>query len=140
MLAPERLDEDSLRDLLRRTDKHGVLSVYVDADPRPDPNLRAVAIDLKNRYRELLRRMGEDGDAESSRELIAALERIWPQIERWWIRPGPDAAEYFRRVGQRLDAQLKSALPVANRFGPGRHTVLHPLLVTAMKGGRRGFL
>lgn len=141
VLALERLDEDSLRDLLRRTDKHGVLSVYAHADPRPDPNLRAVAIDLKNRYRELLRRIGEAGDAEPSRELTAALERLWPQIERL---ADPTGTGRSRIVFAALDSgwtlQLKSAMPVANRLVLDDTPFVHPLLELLDEGRPAGFL
>ncbi|MGH3558035.1 MAG: hypothetical protein ACRDTK_11200, partial [Mycobacterium sp.] len=64
MVAIERLDEDGLWELSQRTDTLGLLSVYVHADRRHDANLQAAAIDLRNRFRELQRRIGEDAGSD----------------------------------------------------------------------------
>ena len=81
MVAIERLDDDGLRDLSQRTDDLGVLSVYVNAGPRQDPNLPGVAIDLKTRFGELQRRVAEDAGSAQARDVAAALERLWPQMD-----------------------------------------------------------
>lgn len=78
MVAMERLDSDGVRELSQRTDKLGVLSVSLNADPSGDPNLQAANIDLKNRFRELQRRIAAETD--DSGETGAALERIWPRV------------------------------------------------------------
>jgi hypothetical protein len=81
VVAIERLDQDGVRDLSLRTDKLGVVSVYVTADPRHDTHRQALAIDLRNRFRQLQHRVAEDGDSERSRDVTATLERLWRHIE-----------------------------------------------------------
>src|SRR5690606_21692775 len=115
-VALERLDADSLRDLSRRTDKIGVLSVYVDADPKPDPNLSGVATDLKNRFRELQRRMAEDS-SERGRDVTAALVRVWSQME-WMACPmySRRARVAFLELGDGCTERHENVMPVANRL------------------------
>src|SRR5690606_41595964 len=73
------LDDKTLLKLAGRTDAAGVLSVYVNDDPARDPN--ATAIDLKNRYRELQRRIAEEGPADRRRESNEALDRLAPELD-----------------------------------------------------------
>ncbi len=66
--------------------------VYVGGDRRQDPNLQAAAIDLRNRFRDLQRRDVEDAGSDQSRDVAAALARLWPQREPGKpdsIRPKP---------------------------------------------------
>lgn len=138
MVALERLDEDSLRDLSRRTDELGVLSVYVDADPRVDPNLRNTAIDLKNRYRELQRRIGEADDGRS-RKISMALDRLWPQIEHLASPMGSGRGRMaFVALDSDWTLKLESALPVANRLVLDDAPFLHPLLEMLDEGRPAG--
>lgn len=140
MVALERFDEDSLRDLSRRTDQLGVLSIYVDADPRSDPNLRAVAIDLKNRFRELQRRVGEGAaDPEVRRALSAALERLWPEVERLAAPTGsPRGRMAFVALESGWTLRLESAMPVSNRLVLDDGPFVHPLLELLDEGRAAG--
>ncbi|MGV0718301.1 VLRF1 family aeRF1-type release factor [Mycolicibacterium sp. XJ662] len=139
MVALERLDEDSLRELSRRTDALGVLSVYVDVDPRPDPTLRATAIDVKNRYRELQRRIGEGDEAQRSRDVAAALDRLWPQVENLATRPETGRSRIaFVALDSDWTLHLESSLPVANRLVLDEGPFLHPLLELLDEGRAAG--
>lgn len=72
MVTIERFDEDALLELVGRADDLGVVSVYVDADLAKDPGLQGVAIDLKNRYRELQQRLAEEDRGDRGRKVTAA--------------------------------------------------------------------
>jgi hypothetical protein len=116
VVAIERLDEDGLWDLSGRIDTLGVLSVYVHADRRQDPNLQAAAIDLRNRFRELQRRIGEEAGCDQSRDVAAALERLWPQIEGLASPTASGRSRIaFAALGSDWILGLESAMPVANR-------------------------
>ncbi|MEO6795211.1 MAG: hypothetical protein ABI253_05520 [Mycobacterium sp.] len=141
MVAIERLDEGGLRKLVERTDKLGVVSVYVNADPRQDQNLQAAAIDLKNRFRELQRRVAGDAGSEHSRAMTAALERLWPQLERM---VSPTASGRGRIAFAALDddwiVRLESAIPVAPRVVLDDSPFIHPLLELLDEGRPAGVL
>jgi len=135
----ERLDEDGLWDLSQRTDQLGVLSVYINADPTRDPNLEAVAIDLRNRFRELQRRVAEDAGSDQGRALAAALARLWPQIEDL---ASPTASGRSRIVFAALESdwivRLESAMPVDNRVVLDDGPFIHPLLELLDEGRAAG--
>ncbi|MGV0790901.1 MSMEG_1130 family ribosome hibernation factor [Mycolicibacterium sp. XJ1819] len=134
----ERLDEDSLRDLSRQTDELGVLSVYLDTDARDDPNLRGTAIDLKNRYRELQRRLGES-ESDHSGAVVAALERLWPHMEHLTAPFGSGRSRMaFVALDSDWTLQLHSAMPVSNRLVLGDGPFLHPLLEMLDEGRPAG--
>ncbi|TAM63043.1 hypothetical protein [Mycobacterium sp.] len=139
MVTIERLDEDGLWDLAQRTDQLGVLSVYINADPRHDPNLKAAAIDLRNRFRELRRRVAEDAGSDQSRAVAAALERLWPQIESL---ASPAASGRSRIAFAALESdwilRLDSAMPVANRVVLDDGPFIHPLLELLDEGRAAG--
>ena len=139
MVAIERLDQDGVRDLSLRTDKLGVVSVYVNADPRQDTHRQGLAIDLRNRYRQLQRRVAEDGGSERSCEVVAALERCWPQIESL---ASPTASGRSRIAFAALESDwilyLESAMPVANRVVLDDGPFIHPLLELLDEGRPAG--
>ena len=139
MVAIERLDEDGLWDLSQRTDKLGVLSVYVNADPRQHPNLQAVTIDLRNRFRELQQRVAQDADSDQSRDVAAALERLRSQIESV---VSPTASGRSRIAFAALESdwilRLGSAMPVANRVVLDDGPFIHPLLELLDEGRAAG--
>jgi hypothetical protein len=116
-----------------------VLSVYVNADRRRDPNLQAAAIDLKNRFRELQRRLAEDAGSDQSRELAPALERLWPQVESL---ASPTASGRGRIAFAALDSDwivpVESAMPVANRMVFDDGPFVHPLLELLDEGRPAG--
>lgn len=134
-----RLDADGLWDLSQRTDPLGVLSVYVNADPRQDPSLHAVAIDLRNRFRELQRRLAEDVGSDQSREMTAALKRLWPRIESL-ASPRASGRGHiaFAALGSDWLLQLESAMPVANRVVLDDGPFIHPLLELLDEGRAAG--
>jgi hypothetical protein len=135
----ERLDEDGLWDLSQRTDQLGVLSVYINADPTRDPNLEAVAIDLRNRFRELQRRVAEDAGSDQGPALAAALARLWPQIADL---ASPTASGRSRIVFAALESdwivRLESAMPVDNRVVLDDGPFIHPLLELLDEGRPAG--
>ncbi|MCV6982219.1 hypothetical protein H7I53_18580 [Mycolicibacterium pulveris] len=139
MVMLEQLDDAGLRELSRRGDELGVLSVYVNADPSQDPNLLAAAIDLKNRYRELQRRASEDGSLERGREVAAALDRLWPQIETL-LTPavsGRGRIAFFG-LGSDWTSHLESAMPVTTRLVFDSGPFIHPLLEMLDEGRKAG--
>ncbi|MDQ2628129.1 MAG: hypothetical protein M3Y90_14170 [Actinomycetota bacterium] len=137
MVAMERLDSDGVRELSQRTDKLGVLSVSLNADPSGDPNLQAANIDLKNRFRELQRRIAAETD--DSGETGAALERIWPRVAEL---ADPAAAGRSRILFAGLEGdwvlQLQSALPIASRVVLDDRPFIHPLLEVIDEGRPAG--
>ncbi len=139
MVSIEQLDEDRLRDLSQRTDALGVLSVYVNADPSEDPHLEAARIDLKNRFRELQRRVAEGSVGDRAREIAAALEGLWPRVEPLM---SPLASGRSRILLAALESdwtvELDSAMPVAPRLVLDEGPFLHPLLELLDEGRRAG--
>lgn len=139
MVAIERLDDDALWDLSQRTDELGVLSVYVNADPRQDPNLQGVAIDLKNRFRELQRRVAEDAGSAQARDVAAALERLWPQMESLASPTAPGRSRIaFAALRSDWILRLDSAMPVATRMMLDDGPFIHPLLELLDEGRAAG--
>ncbi len=139
MVAIEELNQEGLRELTRRTDSLGVVSVYVDADRSLDPNLQAAAIDLRNRFRELQRRVTEDPGSDQSRGVAGALERLWPQVE---ALADPAASGRGRIAFAALDSgwvlRLESAMPVPSRVVLDETPFLHPLLELLDEGRAAG--
>jgi hypothetical protein len=137
MVAMERLDLDGIWELFQRTDKLGVLSVSLNADPSGDPNLAAAAIDLKNRFRELQRRIAADSD--HSDETVAALERLWPRVAEL-ADPGASGRSRILFAGLEDDRvlQLQCALPIATRVVLDDHPFIHPLLELLDEGRPAG--
>lgn len=137
MVAMERLDLADVGELFQRTDRLGVLSVSLNADPSGDPNLQAAAIDLKNRFRELQRRFTAQPD--HSGETAAALERLWPRIAKL---ADPVAAGRSRILFAGLQSdwvlQLSSALPIASRMVLDDRPFIHPLLELIDEGRPAG--
>ncbi|MEV4834449.1 VLRF1 family aeRF1-type release factor [Nonomuraea sp. NPDC049486] len=137
MAAIEELDDKALLELSGRTDAAGVLSVYVNADPGGDRN--AAAIDLKNRYRELRRRVAEEGPAERRREVVAALDRFGPEVEELAapIESGRGRIA-FAALGDDWVVRLDSQMPVPNRVVLDDGPFVHPLLELLDEGRPAG--
>lgn len=137
----QQLDDTRLRDLSERKDELGVLSVYVNADPSQDPNLLAAAIDLKNRFRELQRRVADDASFHRGRDVAAALERLWPQIETL-VTPATSGRGRiaFAALGNDWEVRFESAMPVANRLVLDSGPFIHPLLELFDEGRRAGLV
>lgn len=139
MVGIERLDEDELRGLSQRADQLGIVSVYVNADPRQDPNLQASAIDLRNRFRELEHRLRENTGARSGRDVPAALQRLWPEVEDL-TRPGGSGLGRIAFFALDSDWRLRldTALPVVNRLVLDEGPFIHPLLELLDEGRPAG--
>ncbi|HEX7321726.1 MAG TPA: hypothetical protein VF299_02155 [Mycobacterium sp.] len=139
MVAIQRLRPDDLWELSQRTDDLGVLSVYADTDPRRDPNLQATAIDLKNRFRELQRRIADDADADRRGDVAAALGRREPRLTEL---TDPPASARSRIAFVALESNwillLESAMPVANRVVLDDGPFVHPLLELLDEGRPAG--
>jgi hypothetical protein len=133
----DELDDKGLLDLARRTDALGVLSVYVNADPTGERD--AMAIDLKNRYRELQRRVAEEGPAERRRDLVAALDRLGPEVERL-VTPAESGRGRvaFAALGGDWVVRLDSQMPVPNRVVLDDAPFVHPLLELLDEGRTAG--
>ncbi|WP_326544865.1 VLRF1 family aeRF1-type release factor [Mycolicibacterium sp. ND9-15] len=128
-----------MRELSQRSDALGVLSVYVNADQRHDPNLQATGIDLRNRYRELQRRVSQDADADKRRNVGAALERLWPQIETLAVAGKSGRGRIaFAALGSDWIMRLESQMPVGNRVVLDSGPFIHPLLELLDEGRRAG--
>ncbi len=141
MLSFERLDDVALLELVRRTDGLGVLSVYVNADRGGSPHLDGVTIDLKNRFDELRRRMGEDGAHERAREVVAALDRLQPQVEA--LTSPLDSGRgrvLFAALGSDWTLRLESRMPVANRLVLDAAPFVHPLMEVLDEGTPAGVI
>jgi hypothetical protein len=133
----QQLGDDALLDLSQRTDALGVLSVYVNSDPTESPG--ATAIDIKNRYRELQRRVGEDGRQERSREVVAALERLAPEVESLSSpRESGRGHIFFAELDGDWVLRLDSHMPVPNRVVLDDGPFIHPLLELLDEGRPAG--
>lgn len=137
MATIDELDDKALLDLSRRTDALGVLSVYVNADPTGDRN--ATAIDLKNRYRELQRRVTEQGSADRRRAVVAALVRLGPELERLAApsESGRGRVAYAALGGDWV-VRLDSQMPVPSRVVLDDGPFVHPLLELLDEGRPAG--
>lgn len=139
MVEIGRLDEGGLRELAERIDSLGVLSVYVNADFKQDPNLQAAALDLKNRFRELQRRVVVEPGSGRSRDMAAALERLWPQVESLATSAGTGRSRIvFAALENEWILRLESAMPVANRMVLDDGPFIHPLLELLDEGRTAG--
>lgn len=139
MVLIEQFDTASLSELNQRTDELGVLSVYVNADHAHDPNLRAAGIDVRNRFRELQHRVSADDGSPRSREVLAALERLWPRVETLtspavWGR----GRIMFAALAGDWTTQLESAMPVTPRLVLDSGPFIHPLLELLDEGRPAG--
>lgn len=80
--ATSRVEPHALRALAERRDPLGILSVYVDADPRAQAAGRPPwAIELDDRLKELTESVRRDGPRERWEALGAALERVAPLLD-----------------------------------------------------------
>lgn len=139
MVRIERLDDDDLRDLSERTDELGVLSLYANTDPRQDPNLQGVAIDLRNRFRELQRRIGENADPDRRRDVSSALERLWPHLENLTSPSATGVGRIaFAALGSEWHVRLESDMPVPTRVVLDDGPFIHPLLELLDEGRAAG--
>lgn len=137
LAAIEELDDKALLELSGRTDAAGVLSVYVNDDPARDPN--ATAIDLKNRFRELRRRIAEEGPAERGREIAAALDRLAPELEQLATPAESGRGRIvFAALGDDWVVRLDSQMPVPNRVVLDDGPFVHPLLELLDEGRPAG--
>jgi Bacterial archaeo-eukaryotic release factor family 10 len=136
LTALEQLNDTALVEVSRRTDAVGVVSVYVDADPR---RRDAAAIDIKNRYRELQRRVAEDAPADRGRQVLAALEEFAPEVERLTnpTEPGRGRILFAALTGD-WDIRLESQMPVPNRVVLNDRPAIHPLLELLDEGRPAG--
>jgi len=133
----DELDDKALLNLARRTDALGVLSVYVNADPTGERN--AMAIDLKNRYRELQRRAAEEGPADRRRDLVAALDRLGPEVEGLATSAESGRGRVaFAALGGDWVVRLDSQMPIPNRVVLDDAPFVHPLLELLDEGRTAG--
>lgn len=134
MAAIEELDDQAVLDLARRTDPLGVVSVYVDADPR---DREAAAIDIGNRYRELQRRLADS--PESDARVSTALERLAPQVQSLTspLEPGRGRVA-FAGLSDGWVLRLDSQMQVPNRVVLDDGPFIHPLLELLDEGRPAG--
>jgi hypothetical protein len=133
----DELDDKALLELSRRTGALGVLSVYVNADPAGDHN--AAAIDLKNRLRDLQRRVAEEGLADRTREVTAALEGLRSEVEPLATPSESGRGRIaFAALGGDWMIRLDSPMPVPNRVVLDDSPFIHPLLELLDEGRTAG--
>jgi hypothetical protein len=129
MTAADMFDTDSVVALSRRTDEVGVVSIYVNADPLDSPNLEGSAIDLRNRLRELERRVADGGPPERARRVAAALDRLAPEVASLTGRGQSGRGRMlFAALGHDWVTRLSSPMPVNNRVVLDDGPFIHPLL------------
>lgn len=142
MITVDRLDENDLLALVRRTDDLGVVSVYAHADPTEDPALEGLAIDLRNRYRELERRIATESSAASDsrrEELTAALDRLRPEAESLTSPHATGRGRIlFASLAGDWQLRLTNAMPVPNRVVLDGAPFIHPLLELLDEGQPAG--
>lgn len=139
MVTLQQFDDDALRELSQRTDSVGILSVYVDAEPGERPNLEGTAIDLKNRFRELQRRVSEE-DPSQNRDVSASLDRLWPEVEKLASPTEPGRGRVlFGALGGDWVLRLESHMAgLKNRLVFDESPFLHPLLELLDEGRSAG--
>jgi hypothetical protein len=132
-------DPQAVLALARETDPLGVLSVYVTADLGEDPGLRAVAIDVENRLRELQRRIASEGPRERARRLDQTIERLAPELRRLTSphEHGRGRA-LFAPLGEERAVWLAAQLPVPTRVVLDDGPFIHPLLELLERGRPAG--
>ncbi|MCP2621635.1 hypothetical protein NLB33_02065 [Mycolicibacterium smegmatis] len=132
----ERLDLDTIRELSQRTDRLGVVSLYFNADPTQ--NLQVQAIDLRNRYRLLQRRMEADG-SQRYRDVAAALERRRPLIETLitGVTSGRGRIMFIGLDGD-WTVHFECMMPVTNRVVLDDGPFIHPLVEVLDEGRPAG--
>jgi hypothetical protein len=137
--AIDALDQVSLLELSRRTDAHGVLSVYFDADPSTSPNLEGAAIDLRNRLRELENNVDES--VVPRRILAAAMERLRPSLDALVDpRATGRGRVLYAAIADGWTVQLAGQLPLRNRVVLEDGPFIHPLLEVLDEGRPAGVL
>lgn len=141
MTAIQGLDHDALLALSQRSDTVGVVSIYANADPRESPNLEGVAIDLKNRLRELEHRIAEEGPSERARSVSAGIERLEHEVARLTAGSEPGRGRVvFAALGGDWVVRLASPLPVSNRVVLDGGPFIHPLLELLDEGRPAGVI
>ena len=139
MATLEGLDDDALLTLSRQTDAVGVVSIYVNADPGKSPNLEGVAIDVRNRVRELERRVADEGPPERARAVSAGLERLAPDVEQLTAAGEPGRGRIaFAALGDDWLVRFAGALPVDNRVVLDDGPFVHPLIEVLDEGRPAG--
>lgn len=138
-MTSEMLDGDSLIALTRRADEVGVISVYANADPADSPNLEGVAIDLRNRLRELEHRVAAGESRERARKVSAGLERLAPEVAQLTSAGQPGRGRMlFAALGRDWVVRLASHMPVHNRVVLDVGPFIHPLLELLDEGRPAG--
>jgi|HigsolmetaAR201D_1030396.scaffolds.fasta_scaffold03440_2 protein required for attachment to host cells len=140
----ELTDPKVLLALSRRTDPVGVLSVYVDAEPGPDPRsgAQAAAIDIKNRLNELQRRVEAEGPAEQARAVAAGIAKLSTEIDRLtrFRESGRGRALFASLSDGRVISRFAGQLPLPNRVVLDTGPFIHPLLELLDEGRPTGVL
>lgn len=137
MATIEELDDEALLKLSRRTDPLGVVSIYVDADPTSSREV--MAIDVKNRYRELRRRVVEDGPTDRGHAVAAALERLEPEAARLTSPTGSGRGRVlFAALDGDWTVRLDSQMPMSARVVLDDGPFIHPLLEVLDEGRPAG--
>lgn len=139
MATTERLDDEAVLELSRRTDELGVLSIYVNAVPG---NPGAAAIDVRNRLGELRRRLHDSGSPEDRvGAIIDAMDRLTPEVEDL-LRPGEPGRGrmLFAALADDWVVRLSSPLPVSTRVVLDDGPFVHPLLEMLDEGRRAGIV
>lgn len=137
--APDFFDPRFLLELSQRTDRVGVLSVYVEAQPGSDPGLRAAATDVKNRLSELQRRLQSEGPQERARSVAEGIDRLTPEIEQLTSpQEHGRGRALFAALGDGRVSRFASQLPIPTRVVLDSSAFIHPLLEIVDRGRPSG--
>ena len=124
------VNQETLVSVMRIRDPHGVLSVYVDADPsertREKPAWEVV---IKNELEALRERVKSEEPHETWRALFARLEALAPNLERLLDpKESGRGRALYAAVSNGSVERLAVQLPLPNRVVFERTAYVRPLL------------
>lgn len=133
--ARDEWGQQQIVELSERSDPLGVVSLYATVDPG-DPE--AAAIDIRNRFHELQQRIAEQAST-GHREVRAALETLWPEVERLTspVESGRGRM-VFAGLGDGWIDRFSSQLALPTRVVLDDGVFLHPLLELIDEGRTAG--
>lgn len=132
-----RLDEQSILDLCRLRDPHGVLSVYVGAPPEQHTSAQpAWAVDIKNQLATLRTRVKDEGPRERWVALFARLDAISDDLDQLLDPRAPGRGRaLFAPVSDGEVRRIRLQVPLPDRVVLDDVPYVRPL-VAALDEGR----
>ena len=129
-------------DIVRLGNSFGVLSVYVDADPREQASRRpAWVVAAENGLDEIRARVKADGDREHWTALVETLERLEPELAALLDprQPGRGRA-LFAAIGGEEMRRVTVQMPLVDRVALDDRADVIPLLVALDRGRPAGLV